>query len=968
MPTLTTGAFITVRGEDYLVHKIERKSDDTNLIHAEGASELVKGFHFIFDESLEQEIRVRDARETRLVADNTNAWQKTRLHLETQIRNAAVDSNQIVIGHKAAIEPAPYQFDPVIKALDLPRPRILIADGVGLGKTIETGIFLAEMIKRGKGQRILVLALKSILSQFQQEIWSRFSIPLVKLDSQGIARIKAELPANKNPFDYYDKTIISIDTLKNNAKFRHYIEKSHWDIIVIDECHTVANASSQRGDLAGFMAGRCESLVLTSATPHNGKKESFANLIRMIEPTAIPRRGDFTKEDVGPYYVRRFKKHIEDSVRDSFREREIRSIRTDLTTEEEYFLEFQQQMKHKARGKNNRHDVLFSIGLLKGYLSSPEACLQSLENRKKRILAKQNGTQPTVQSPKSIRNTEIMQNPEEVYETGDHKEHLEELDEAISRLRSVIAAGADSKFNRLIRHFEEEKWQGRKKDDRYLIFAERVETVHSLARKLKAHYGLSDESVVTFDGGLADMEQQQIIDDFGKADSDIRLLISTDAGSQGVNLHYYCHKMINYDIPWSIITLDQRNGRIDRFGQKQTPIIHYLITDSKNDRLKTDLYIIEKLVEKEDVVHRTLGDAQSVMKLYKPEAEESRVADAIAESDPDFMEELENFNFDTIFENDDDTTDIEADVSTIVENTSLFRDDYHFYDSLTRYLQSRNMMVDNELELNSQDRMISFLNTANTSQFLYDIPEEAKPAKGRYFELTTDDRRVQQAIDEARKRKGEWPRFQKLYDLHPLARFWMSKLEAHVDKDVSTVVRLPILPPDTFHFVFQGIVSNNLGQPLLSRFIVTPLDIDGALADSIEEIDVFIKRYDLSSFDTNSVVSQDDIELLNTLLPEAVDMSNELYINSRKNELQDEMLQKLEAYEKHLREWKTEAEEQLELAFGETTSGVRAERKKHQLNEIQDITDSKSQYFQDMCALDNPAHLKLVTVFYNRSV
>lgn len=955
----TPGQRITNRNEDFLVTDVEENNGKW-ILSVEGISELVKAKHFIFDTSIDHTIRVIDPTETRLIADYDQGYRKTKLFIENHIRNSTVYSNRITMAHKAAFNMADYQLEPTLKAFQLPRPRLLIADGVGLGKTVEVGIFLAEMIKRGKGKRILVLALKSILSQFQQEIWNRFAIPLVRLDSDGISRIKSELPINKNPFDYYDKTIVSIDTLKNNAKFQHYIEKTRWDIVVIDECHTVANSSSQRGGLAQLLSTKCESLILTSATPHNGKPENFANLINMIEPLAIKEEHNYSREDIQEYYVRRFKNDIDDdAVRSNFQDREVVSIHAQLSDAENEFLQIQQNIKFaalqnltpddistslfgKQTSNKQKKDLLFAIGLFKSYMSSPEAALKSIENR--------------------ISKLDALTEQEDIVE-----QNRDVLYNLKAKLEAIIHHKQDAKYLAFRKKLIDLGWYGRKRDFRIVVFAERIETLKALKTKLQRDFDLDNSVIADFHGSLTDMEQQRIIDDFGKEDSDYRILLTSDAGSQGVNLHYYCNHMFNYDIPWSLITLEQRNGRIDRYGQTKTPFIHYMVATSDLDGLRDDLHIVNKLKEKEEAVYQSLGDAASVYKLYEASAEEELVTTAIATGNRDMLdgaptrEESDDW-FDALF---DESTPRLAIEDPIVEEVSLFENDKSYYTALLEQLKSDNSLKTDDACFEGD--LLEVKNTPELDRILYDLPKEAKPGGiGDVYQLSLNREDVQKAISDARKRKGEWARFQMLYELHPVVRYLMTQLEASVDKDVALVSKINRLPKDMAYYLIQGLVANNLGQSILSDLFVVPMHRSGGLADRPMKFADFLKEHQINKELYTVEITDEEIKQLEILLPHAIRFAHQLHMDQQQQKLQLEMEKEMAVYEEKMRSWKRSKEHQMEIEFGDKPEyGFVKRRRRDKEIEIETILNRSSQYFKDLTSLNSVPYLKVLAVFYN---
>ena len=217
----------------------------------------------------------------------------SRLYLEAALRRTPLPQSErglAVSPDSFLLDQLTYQQRPAELALKNLRPRILLADVVGLGKTLEIGLILAELIRRGRGDRILVVTPQQVLEQFQLELWTRFAIPLIRLDSLGIERIQREIPAGRNPFTYYKRIIISIDTLKNEGRYGQHLDAMHWDAVVIDESHNLIGERNLRNRLAKRLAKRTDALLLASATPHNGDARSFAELIDDARPGRDRRR------------------------------------------------------------------------------------------------------------------------------------------------------------------------------------------------------------------------------------------------------------------------------------------------------------------------------------------------------------------------------------------------------------------------------------------------------------------------------------------------------------------------------------------------------------------------------------------------------------------------------------------------------------------------------------------------------
>ncbi|MFG3056908.1 DEAD/DEAH box helicase [Kitasatospora sp. NPDC048239] len=821
------GAQVFVRDEVWLVRNSSLTEHDGARVEVVGVSDFVRDQEAVFFTALD-EIELVDPRQTRLIADDSPNFRRSRLFLEAVLRRTALPQSErgLALADSFLLDTLPYQQRPAQLALSGRnlRPRMLIADVVGLGKTLEIGLTLAELIRRGRGDRILVVTPQHVLEQFQHELWTRFAIPLIRLDSVGIERIQREIPAGRNPFTYFKRVIVSIDTLKNTDQYKHHLERISWDAVVIDESHNLINRGSLRNQLAQILAPRTDALILASATPHNGDAKSFAELISLLDPAAIRDHENYRAEDIEHLFIRRTKisQEVREQMKGQWADRgPSRSVRCTATPAEERIFEELAEVWLPSDGRKSVSDVpLFPYTLLKSFLSSPAALKATVEARLKTLAKKE--SQSAVAAERN----------------------------ALLRLQELAGTMSDTdsaKFNALV---SELRTIGVKpgSDTRVVVFSERVQTLEWLRTVLPAALGFkgraAEGAVRIMHGGLSDEQQMQCVEDFGLADTPVRVLLTGDVASEGVNLHRQCSQLVHYDVPWSLIRIEQRNGRIDRYGQARPPEFRALILTSEVEGAKDDTLVAERLLDREREAHQKLGTAEAVTGLYRAEAEEkSLIQDllrgrTVEESleahrpptdEADGMDDFLADFFGSVGEepSGEDTSVPRADVPRLFASTREFLDE-----ALREVYPDAQSSL--EMDRDETSGLISFRPPADLVHRLKALPlDYVREQRLRERMLVTLNRRLaEHSLKRARESStSSWPEISLLTDLHPVVEWLTDKVLVRLGRQEALVVTADVAEPT---YLIQGVYSNALGRPTVVKWMAVTRD--GAVDDDMVAI------------------------------------------------------------------------------------------------------------------------------------
>lgn len=607
------GSLVSARGREWIVLP---QSDEENLyLRPLGAAEDDATLIYLPIEP-EPPVPASFPWPTTAQASNQAAGQLLRDALQLKLRSGAGPFRSF---GNIAVEPRAYQLVPLLMAMKQDVVRLLIADDVGIGKTIEGALIVRELLDRGEVTRIAVLCPPHLCEQWQRELKDRFHIHAVVVRDTTAGRLERGLPANQSIFDAYPFTVVSLDYIKSDRR-RDEFQRACPECVIVDEAHTCTYSGQGRQQRYSLLKGLSENpdrhMILLTATPHSGDDVAFYNLLGLLHPefTALMDIAQDARqplrEKLARHFVQRRRPDIEEwQDRQVFPERLSTEITYQLTGAWgrlfDEVLTYARTLVERAEGlgaHKQRMSWWAALALLRCISSSPAAAVNALRTRLDAgALGGQEATSMTIDEADALGQERVLDGLDDNLTTQDiepaaRTEDSDLLIELIEKAEKLSGPAQDPKLRKLMDHLKELVDAGFNP----VVFCRYIATAHYVADALRKEFKSCDVKAVT--GETAPSEREEQVG--AMADSDRRILVATDCLSEGINLQNLFTSVVHYDLSWNPTRHEQREGRVDRFGQKAREVRSTMLYGHDNP---VDGAVLQVILRKAESIRRELG-------------------------------------------------------------------------------------------------------------------------------------------------------------------------------------------------------------------------------------------------------------------------------------------------------------------------------------------------------------------------
>ncbi|ACY98106.1 DISARM system SNF2-like helicase DrmD [Thermomonospora curvata] len=570
---------------------------------------------------------------------------------------ASADVKTLQAPFRSGVAIEDYQLEPVARAMDAPRVNLLLADDVGLGKTIEAGLVAQELLLRQRARKIMIVCPAGLTVKWRDEMAEKFGLEFTVIDSARCAEVRRTHGSAANPFEVYPLSIVSLPWLRG-PKAQRLLEEvlppdgptypRTFDLLILDEAHHVAPAApkqvyavdSQQTKLIRRLAPHFTHRLFLSATPHNGYQASFTALLEILDDQRFARGVEPDQAAVRETVVRRLKHQVVNADgTPRFKARKAEAIPVRYPEDEreihallQRFAQLRRRRLNQTRGR--RAADLVTLLLKKRLFSSPAAFartvdvyMQTLKNKSAPSLPPEDDWLLDFFEETATLDDEALEEAEADAlarttplihsEEGTQDEELALL-EKMHKWAAAHEARPDAKAKELINYLISVCRPGKDwTNERVIVFTEYRDTKDWLHGLLRDH-GLGGERLAELDGTMTAQDREKLRLAFQKspAEHPVRILLATDAASEGIDLQNHCHRLVNYDIPFNPNKLEQRIGRIDRYGQKHTPEIRHFVGtgwDKAVDSYEADLEFLSRVAKKVAQMEEDLGQVNAVL-------------------------------------------------------------------------------------------------------------------------------------------------------------------------------------------------------------------------------------------------------------------------------------------------------------------------------------------------------------------